>query len=772
VHLETGIESQTRGFPSLTRNGGILQIEVTMSWTACLYRWLPALLLAAGTLCAPPAARALEMNVSTLDFVRFPEIHLYVQVKDSAGNPVTGLTDGNFEVFENGLPAIVDTRVAPLGGTSYGLALDCSGSMTGFQTQVINACTTFINLMLPLDQASIVFFENYSGTRVVQLMTNNHDLLTAAALTYYANGLTALWYGYTLALQEAQYELSPRAMVGFTDGQDNSSGSHTLQSTQLLALGIGAPVNTVGLGGVYAPPLIQIANATRGSYIQTVPDSLEYYFSKIVTAYRNQYELAYISPDTGTYGNFRSVQVRVSVPGEMLTDSVRYGSPWVSNFEPSITLTPHVQDTLLVASQPANTALTINAWITDNDVLTRIMIRHRHIGDPFYNHSVMTHVSDSLYTYTFLPGYLTSPGVEFYLQASDSYYHTTTSPLADPGQYPYRIAVLPNQAPAISHTPVASWPAGTAFPVTCTVTDSTQGVVQASLFYRNTSEIFWTEMDMAAAPGNAWTTAIPANQMVISYDMQYRIRAWDNQGTVSLTPIYQVDTGVSPVQITMTPAAAPIQIPAAGGSFDYTVGLNNSGAAAVSFDAWVMVTLPNGSPYGPVLGPLALTLPGQAALTRARTQSVPASAPAGDYLYLGHVGDAPFAPWHSDTLAFTKLSTGVGGPGVTGWHNTGESFPGGTVSSAGQIPGRFSLSLSPNPFNPRTVAKYEIREAGHVTLRVYDTAGREVRTLVNGWKEAGTHTAAFDGSGLCSGVYLMRLETGNHAEICKMVLLK
>jgi hypothetical protein len=83
----------------------------------------------------------------------------------------------------------------------------------------------------------------------------------------------------------------------------------------------------------------------------------------------------------------------------------------------------------------------------------------------------------------------------------------------------------------------------------------------------------------------------------------------------------------------------------------------------------------------------------------------------------------------------------------------------------------------PIPFNATTVVSFELRVASQVRLRVYDTAGRLVSTLVDGWREGGRHEVSFDGSGLASGVYLYRLGvsgSGTTPNIMtgKMVLLK
>ena len=78
----------------------------------------------------------------------------------------------------------------------------------------------------------------------------------------------------------------------------------------------------------------------------------------------------------------------------------------------------------------------------------------------------------------------------------------------------------------------------------------------------------------------------------------------------------------------------------------------------------------------------------------------------------------------------------------------------------------------PNPFNPSTVASFELRFPSHVSLRVYDTAGRFVGKLVDGWRQAGKHQAIFDGSDLPSGIYLARLTAGKFQQTQKLVLMK
>lgn len=106
------------------------------------------------------------------------------------------------------------------------------------------------------------------------------------------------------------------------------------------------------------------------------------------------------------------------------------------------------------------------------------------------------------------------------------------------------------------------------------------------------------------------------------------------------------------------------------------------------------------------------------------------------------------------------------------------------VEEAYAVPSDFKLFQNyPNPFNPTTVISYQVPVGGLVTLKVYDILGKEIATLVNEQKSAGTHKIDFDAAGLAgrqglaSGVYLYRMHvygSGNNEFIQtkKMLLLK
>lgn len=94
-----------------------------------------------------------------------------------------------------------------------------------------------------------------------------------------------------------------------------------------------------------------------------------------------------------------------------------------------------------------------------------------------------------------------------------------------------------------------------------------------------------------------------------------------------------------------------------------------------------------------------------------------------------------------------------------------------TASDGG--PRTFELSQNfPNPFNPSTTIRYGLPARSHVTIRVFNTLGEAVATLVHGEQDAGYHEVRFDGANLPSGVYMCRMQSGDHAATKKLLLVR
>jgi hypothetical protein len=89
------------------------------------------------------------------------------------------------------------------------------------------------------------------------------------------------------------------------------------------------------------------------------------------------------------------------------------------------------------------------------------------------------------------------------------------------------------------------------------------------------------------------------------------------------------------------------------------------------------------------------------------------------------------------------------------------------------LPEKYSLNQNfPNPFNPSTNISYQLPFSGQVALKIYDVLGKEVATLVNEEKPAGSYQVNWNASNLSSGIYFYRLHTGSFVETKKMILLK
>jgi hypothetical protein len=222
------------------------------------------------------------------------------------------------------------------------------------------------------------------------------------------------------------------------------------------------------------------------------------------------------------------------------------------------------------------------------------------------------------------------------------------------------------------------------------------------------------------------------------------------------------------------PQSPPITIPASGGSFQYNVGVTNCGTVPCSFDAWIMVQLPDLSWYGPVLDPVNLTLPASTSIDRDRTQNVSAGAPSGSYIYEGRIGVYPDEIWESDSFTFEKLETSDGIPD-SNWNNTGESFDLWFAETNAKTPAEFQLlGVHPNPFNLSTTISFSLPEDAFVKLQIFDITGRRVGVGLAPTRQypPGNHHVTFDASGLPSGIYLARLVAGDFTDVQKMVLLK
>ncbi len=95
------------------------------------------------------------------------------------------------------------------------------------------------------------------------------------------------------------------------------------------------------------------------------------------------------------------------------------------------------------------------------------------------------------------------------------------------------------------------------------------------------------------------------------------------------------------------------------------------------------------------------------------------------------------------------------------------------VEPTGVVPDGLTLARNfPNPFAGTTTITFALPVASQATLKVYDTLGREIATLVDGLLAADTYNAEFDASGLSSGLYFYRLQAAGNTLSGTMTVLK
>jgi hypothetical protein len=129
------------------------------------------------------------------------------------------------------------------------------------------------------------------------------------------------------------------------------------------------------------------------------------------------------------------------------------------------------------------------------------------------------------------------------------------------------------------------------------------------------------------------------------------------------------------------------------------------------------------------------------------------------------------AEWPDDDLAISALAT------LGEWKPAPGKGNAPALTNTPNVPGKFALSQNfPNPFlsgakspafgggNPQTMIQYQLPEASHLTLKIYNLFGQEIRTLFDGQHEAGYHAEIWDGRDdfgkrVASGLYFYRLST-------------
>jgi len=133
------------------------------------------------------------------------------------------------------------------------------------------------------------------------------------------------------------------------------------------------------------------------------------------------------------------------------------------------------------------------------------------------------------------------------------------------------------------------------------------------------------------------------------------------------------------------------------------------------------------------------------------------TAVAGQSVQIIFQADAANSVWsflYIDDVSFTNQITGI-------------------EKEKGILPIKFELKQNyPNPFNPSTNIEFFLPKKEHVSLKIFNSIGDEVATLVNEALSAGNHNRTWNAADIASGVYFFRLQAGGFIETKKLALMK
>lgn len=237
-------------------------------------------------------------------------------VTDRKGHYVKGLAKEDFSLLVDGVPQEIETFEAVNSDLSVVLVLDVSASMTPKLAEARAAALGFLSALKPSDRAAVLAF----GSRVVGFtpLSTDRSAARAAVLEAATAGETALYDATAVALRKLRQANGRRAVVLFTDGEDNRSRMAAEQVID-LARSSEASVFAVGLGVNEAKELVRtldrIAIETGGrSWFLTSIDGLAGAFRDVVAELENQYFLTFTPADQRSRTT-HSIGVKVNRPG-------------------------------------------------------------------------------------------------------------------------------------------------------------------------------------------------------------------------------------------------------------------------------------------------------------------------------------------------------------------------------------------------------------------------------------------------------------------------
>lgn len=490
-------------------------------------------------------AEALTATLKSLDSQNFPFIYMNVAV-DTFGQGFPGLQRADFAVFENEmLQTDYYDVIPPEQGGGVRLAdivflMDNSGSMGGEIAAVRQNMIAFVNQLATsgVDFAlGLCRFgaDQNNGYPILEdngvLTTDVNDFKNRLwARNVIDGGFEPGWDA--LYDAAAGFNFRPGAQKVFiliTDESvsgDKNRGRRTKEETtrvlQDRSVLVFALINDSN--GYAVTDYGTVARATGADFFNiTRPfDDILDAIGEVVT---NTYVVSYRSANPAFDGTRRNVRVRVTYRAEADTANGSYipgAAPAIQRT--AVTLAYHEQ------AWAERTSFSIRAEIVDNVAppVQEARLYYKRTGEATYASVAMTRQSGNIYRGEVPAGAVATPGLDYYLKASDGV-STSTDPKTNPESAPHQIAILPNEAPEITHTPVTNLTPNRAITITADIVDRTNSLSSVTLFYRKTGQLLYQQQEMRFNFGNQYTATIPTDY-VTTAGVDYYLAAEDDFG--------------------------------------------------------------------------------------------------------------------------------------------------------------------------------------------------------------------------------------------------
>ncbi|MBK7393388.1 MAG: VWA domain-containing protein [Chloracidobacterium sp.] len=255
-------------------------------------------------------------------------------ITDSSGKAVSGLSQKQFRVFEDGIEQQIvtfETEETPFAAV---ILLDTSGSMEERVSLARSAAIRFLDGLRRGDLTAIYNFD--SKVELVQAFSNSGEM-REQVFDLKANGMTAL----NDAIYKAAEVLSKRpekrrAIIVLSDGADTMS-KNSADKALKAALSINATIYTVDMSSLDLKPsdraqnkgaLTNFAEKTGGRYVATPGGvAMRDAFKRIVAELGEQYTIAYSPTNIKKDGKWRAIELRISRPNLTIRTRKGYNAP-------------------------------------------------------------------------------------------------------------------------------------------------------------------------------------------------------------------------------------------------------------------------------------------------------------------------------------------------------------------------------------------------------------------------------------------------------------